>query len=272
MKMMKREVILYIILAVVLIVYMSPILWLFSQSIKREVDIFSIPPVWIPSQPTFQNYAELFNFFGFGTALANTITVTGTTLIITLALAIPAAYGLSRYKFPGSKILLLIIVACRMIVPPALLVPLYSVLNALGLINSPIAIVVGHLTWTLPLGIWLLIGFFDTLPEDIEEAAMMDGMSTLQLIARVVLPVSAPGIAVVSLFTFMTSWNEFMFASIFATSYRVGGTAIAGMVSTYKIWWGDIAAGGLIFSIPMIIVAIVAQKYIVQGLTYGAIR
>ncbi len=272
MKMMKRVAILYLILAATLIVYMSPILWLFSQSIKREVDIFALPPVWIPTQPTLQNYAELFNFFNFATALTNSVTVTGTTLVITLLLAIPAAYGLSRYKFPGSKILLLAIIACRMIVPPALLVPLYNVLSLFGLINTPLAIIVGHLTWTLPLGIWLLIGFFDTLPEDIEEAAMMDGMSTLQLIIRIVLPVSAPGIAVVSLFTFMTSWNEFMFASIFATSYRVGGTAIAGMVSTYKIWWGDIAAGGLIFSIPMIVVAIVAQKYIVQGLTYGAIR
>ena len=272
MTMIRRVAILYLVLAAVLIVYMFPILWLFSQSIKRDVEIFAMPPVWFPTNPTLANYEEVFNFFGFGTALVNSFIVTGTTLVITLLLSIPAAYGLSRYKFPGAKILLLAIIACRMIVPPALLVPLFNVLNSFGLINTPIAIIVGHLTWTLPLGIWLLIGFFDTLPEDIEEAGMMDGMSTLQLIVKVVLPVSAPGIAVVSLFTFMTSWNEFMFASIFATSYRVGGTAIAGMVSTYKIWWGDIAGAGLIFSVPMIIVAIVAQKYIVQGLTYGAIR
>jgi len=270
--MLKRVVALYVILLVVLVVYVSPILWLFSQSIKRQVDIFAIPPVWVPSQPTLSNYQEVFSLFNFESALTNSLVVTGTTLAVTLLLAIPAAYGLSRYKFPGARMVLLAIVACRMIVPPALLVPLYNVLNTLNLIDTPMALIIGDLTWTLPLGIWLLIGFFDTLPQDIEEAAMMDGMSTLQLILRVVLPVSAPGIAVVSLFTFMTSWNEFLFASIFATSYRVGGTAIASMVSTYKIWWGDIAAAGLIFSIPMIVVAIVAQKYIVQGLTYGAIR
>lgn len=269
---MKKPSISIVIMITVLIFYMAPILWVFSQSIKTERDIFAIPPVWIPTSPTLDNYYQVFTFFRFASPMLNSIVVSGFTVLITLALAVPAAYGLSRYKFPGAKILSLAIVACRMIVPPALLVPLFNVLNAFHLINTPLAIIVGHLTWTLPLGIWLLISFFDALPVELEEAAMIDGMSTLQIIQKIILPLSAPGIAVVTLFSFMASWNEFMFASIFATSYKVGGTAIAGMVSTYKIWWGPISASGLIYSLPMIIIAFFAQKYVVRGLLQGAIK
>jgi multiple sugar transport system permease protein len=267
-----RKYAVYLTIFVVILVYMSPVVWLFSQSIKTERDIFSFVPVWIPSNPTLQNYVDVFGYFQFAIPLAHSVLVAGCTTLLTLAVAVPSAYALSRYKFPGVRTLLLAIVVARMIVPPALLTPLYEMLKLFGLINTPVAIIIAHLTLTFPLAVWLIKAFFDELPVEIEEAAMVDGTSTLEIITKVVLPLSAPSLAVVSILSFVDSWNEYMFASLFASSYRVGSTAIAGMLSTYKIWWGSISAGGLIFSLPMIAIALFAQKYIVSGILAGAVK
>jgi ABC-type glycerol-3-phosphate transport system permease component len=214
----------------------------------------------------------LFSHFNFGAAFTNSIMTAITSTILTLCLAILAAYGFSRYRFKGSTALLLFLVFVRMCVPASLLVPLYEVLDAFNLINTPIAIIIGQLTWTVPFSIWLLKGFFDELPKELEEAAYVDGASTLRMIRSIVIPIAIPGIAVATIFAFMTSWMEFLFSVSFATSYKVSTTCIASMITRYKVYWGEIAAGGLIFSIPSIIVAAAFQQYFIRGLTVGAVK
>jgi ABC-type glycerol-3-phosphate transport system permease component len=237
-----------------------------------EKDIFASPPIWIPSTPTTEAYSVIFTLFKFGESIMNSIIVAAATTIITLALAVPAAYGFSRYKFPGSNLMLLGIIFCRMIIPSSLILPLYEVMRLMRLLDTPVAIIISHLTYTVPFTIWFLKGFFDELPAEIEEAGMIDGMYISQILLRLILPLAAPAIAVASMFAFVFSWNEFMFATSLATSFRTGPVAIAGMVSTYKIWWAEIAAAGIILSLPILILSFWLQKYLVRGLTFGAVK
>jgi len=257
---------------VIILLYLAPMIWFFSQSFRLEKEIFAIPPRIIPNVFTTEPYETLFTYLDFSTPFARSFLVAGGVILVTLLIAIPTAYGLSRYPFPGSNWILLMVISCRMMVPAALLVPLYKLLNLGGLINTPFAIIIGHVTLILPLAIWLLKTFFDGLPIEVEESARIDGMSTLQTIRRIIIPLSAPGITVVALFAYILSWMDYMFAASFASSYKVGSTAIAGMVSTWKIWWGPIAAGGVMYALPMVIIVLCLQKYIVRGVTAGAIK
>jgi len=262
----------YLLVFIIVSLYWAPLIWFFSQSVRLEKEIFAIPPRIIPSVLTLEPFEMIFSFFRFGTPFVQSFFVAGGVILVTLLISIPTAYGLSRYPLPGSNWILLLVIGCRMIVPAALLVPLYKLLSVGGLINTPFAIIIGHLTLVLPLGIWLLKTYFDGLPIELEESAKIDGMSTLQTIRKIIIPLSAPGITVVALFAYMLSWMDYMFATSLATSYKVGSTAIAGMVSQWKIWWAPIAAGGIMYALPMIIIVLFLQKYIVKGVTAGAIK
>jgi ABC-type glycerol-3-phosphate transport system permease component len=268
----KRRVVYYSIISAIAIIWLFPIAWFFLQSIRFENDIFAIPPVLIANNYTLEHFVNLFDEFSFATALFHSIVVVVGTMAVTLVLAVLAGYGLSRYRFRFSNWILVGVVGCRMIAPPALLIPLYNLLESVNLIDTPVAIMIGHLTLALPLAILLLKSFFDELPVEIEQAAMMDGMSTLQIITKVIVPISTPGIAVSMIFTYIVSWMDFMFAVSLATSYHVASTALAGMMSTYKIYWGEIAAGGIVYSILPIVIVLLLQKYIVKGVLAGAIK
>jgi multiple sugar transport system permease protein len=267
-----KKTVFYCLSALLVIVTLLPIVWIFSQSMKTEAEIFSIPPVLIPKQVTLGNFIEVFSYFGFAVPLLRSLLVAGSTTLITIVIAALGGYGLSRYPVPGAKFVLFFIIVTRMIMPAALLTPLYYVFNFFKIIDTPIAIIIADLTMTVPLGVWLLKAFFDDLPTEIEEAAMIDGTSTFEIIWRIVVPIAMSGIIVVALLSFTASWSDYMLAVSFAPGFRVGSTAIAGMVSSYKIWWGDIAAGGLLYSIPLMIIAVMLEKYLVRGLTAGAVK
>jgi len=263
----------YIALMIVVVFAVLPFAWIFTVSVKPESEIFTSNPSWIPLKPTIENYNFLFEHFRFDEALINSTVIAVLCTTITIAFSSIAAYGFSRYKFPGVGIMLVILMFFRMFIPASLLVPLYDLFKFFGLINTIYAIVLGQLCTTLPFTIWLLKGFFDELPVEIEEAAFVDGMSPFQTLVRVVLPIALPGLITAALFAFWGSWNEFLFALSFATSSaRTGTVAISFMMSEYKIWWGSIAAGGLVLAVPTLVVSYVLQKYMVRGLTAGAIR
>ncbi|MEM2111066.1 MAG: carbohydrate ABC transporter permease [Candidatus Bathyarchaeia archaeon] len=263
----------YIALIIVAIFALFPFAWLISVSFKPEKEIFTENPRWIPENPTIENYTLLFTKFRFYEALTNSALIAVMCTAITVAFSSIAAYGFSRYKFPGIGVMLAILMFFRMFIPASLLVPLYDLFKFFGLLNTIYAIVLGQLCTTLPFTIWLLKGFFDELPVELEEAAFVDGMSPLQTLVRVVLPIALPGLITAALFAFWGSWNEFMFALSFATSYaRTGTVAISFMMSEYKIWWGSVASGGLVLALPTLLVSYVMQKYMVRGLTAGAIR
>jgi len=257
---------------IILILYMFPLIWLSLASIKTDNEIFSIPPVWIPERPTLDHFTKVFTYYKFGTALSNSVIIATTTTLISVVLSVLAAYGFSRYGFSGTSWIFISIFFLRTIVPASLLVPLYDTMEKLGLINTVYSVILGHLTFSLPVAVLLLKGFFDELPVELEEAAAVDGMSTLQIIRRVIFPIAIPGIVVTALFTFWGSWNEVLFSVAFTTANPTGCVALSLMRTRYKFFWGEIAAGGLLYTIPLIVIAFILQKYLVRGLTMGAIK
>jgi len=252
---------------------MFPVVWFFLLSIRTEAEMFTVPPKILPSKTTLSHYTNLFTRFGFGLALQNSILIALFTMLVSVGVGALAAYGFSRYRFRGASAMMIAIFFTRMLMPASLIVPLYDLIDALGLLDTVWAITIGHITWTLPLSVWLLKSYFDELPLELEEAAAIDGMSSLQILTKVAMPISLPGLAVAAMFAFWGSWNEFFFAVCFGIrETRTGLVALSWMRTTYVMYWGEIAAGGFLFTIPAFIVGLFLQKYMVRGLTLGAIK
>jgi ABC-type glycerol-3-phosphate transport system permease component len=259
----------YTVLLFLIIFMMGPIVWLAILSFKPDAAILGEP--FAPFQPTLIHYANLFSQFGFTTAIQNSLIIASIVLVITLPTAALAAYGLSRYPPRGTQLILVFILFCRIIVPAILVLPLYDIISLLNLKNTIAGIVLGHLSWQLPFAILILHSFIEEVPKQMEEAAFLDGAGRFGTFWRIVFPQLAPGIAVVSLFAFGGSWNEFLFAVSFASSssLRTGPVAISVMTTEYKVYWGELAAGGILWSIPMIILSVVFNKYMTKGVRLG---
>jgi len=259
----------YLILVILVIFMMSPIVWMFVLSMKPETAILG-PPL-DPFEPTSAHYINLFGQFGFGRAIQNSLIVALVVLAITIPVASLAGYGLSRFPIPGVQWILVFILFCKIIVPAILLLPLYEIVKTLGLLNTIAGIVLGHLSWQLPFAILIMESFCKGMPKEIEEAAWLDGFSRFETFWKIVFPLMAPGIAVVGLFTFGGSWGEFLFAVSFAygSSLRTGPVQISLMTTTYKVYWGELAASGILWSIPIIIIAVLFHRHMTRGIRLG---
>jgi len=259
----------HLVLVILAIFMMGPIVWMFVLSMKPETAILG-PPL-DPFEPTSAHYINLFEQFGFGRAIQNSLIVALAVLAITIPVASLAGYGLSRFPIPGAQWILVFILFCKIIVPAILLLPLYEIMKTLGLLNTIAGIVLGHLSWQLPFAILIMESFCEGMPKEIEEAAWLDGFSRFETFWKIVFPLMAPGIAVVGLFTFGGSWGEFLFAVSFAygSSLRTGPVQISLMTTTYKVYWGELAASGILWSIPIIIIAVLFHKHMTRGIKLG---
>lgn len=251
----------------VLIAYLFPIYYFFTRGFMPMSAVWESPPKLIPQNVIFDHFKTLFQDYGFGIHMTRSLLVASSVTVISLALSITAGYGFSRYKIPGGKILTFGILGCRMVVPAALLAPLYKVLLWLNLLNTPWGIVIGDLTITLPLAIWIMITFLDEIPEELEEIAVIDGMSVWQRIRKVILPLIYPGIATAGFFSFVYGWTDYFFATSFGPSFKVASTSLASMVTSYEIKWGVLGAGSLIYTIPAIVIVFLFTEHIVRGLS-----
>jgi len=255
----------YIVLAILIIYTMSPIVWLGILSIKPEPAILGDP--FAPFTPTSEHYLTLFDHFRFGPATGNSLIIAFIVLAITVPISSMAAYGMSRFPFPGVQWIMVFLLFCKIIVPAILVLPLWAIVDMLGLRGSIWGVVLGHLAWSLPFAILILDSFFAEIPKTMEEAAWLDGCSRWKTLWKIVFPSIAPGIAIVCLFTFGTSWGEFLFAVTFTTvSMRTGPVQIALMTTDYKVWWGALAASGIYWSIPIIVIAILFNRHMTRGL------
>ena len=251
-----------------------PFLWAISTSFKTEASIYSTGASFIPQSPTLENYREILNNGTMMTYFVNSVVVSAATTVISLIIAVLGAYGFSRYKFPGQGSLLISILFTRMLPRVALLVPFYVTLSTLGLINTKAGLVLVYVIVGMPVAIWLLKGFIDALPYEVEEAAVVDGCGPLGVLFQVIIPQLKPALAAVGMYTFILAWNEFLFPLMIAkdSTTRPISVALAFFIDEVGVKWGPLMAASVMMSIPAIIVFSLAQKYIVKGLSDGAVK
>lgn len=259
-----------------------PILWLFSASLSTQVELYSVPPHWIPQNPTMQNYMDIISPSQatssvprtFAVSLVNSMKIAAAVTVICLVIGSLAAYTLVRIPFKYNQKLQIGILATRMIPEISLIIPLYIMATSLQLINKPIVLILTYLTFALPYAIWILASFFQTIPVELEEAARLDGCDRLGILWRVVMPISAPGLISTAMFVFLVAWDEFFYALIFTSTLaaKTVPVAIAEFIGRYNINITGMMAGGILAALPPIILGLIFQRYIVSGLTTGAVK
>lgn len=265
---------------------LAPFSWLVLTSFMHERDALSVPPQWIPNEPTLENYAIFITPSGSRAivgskaaeqtlpSMANSLIAALGTALLNLVLGTLAGYGLARQRFRGRVGLLLLYLGSRMVPGIALIVPLYLTIKTLGLLDHLSALVVTYLTFTLPFTIWLLKSYFQGIPRALEEAALVDGCTWPRMMVKVLLPVAMPGLIAAAMFAFMTAWNDYLFAVILTSTMaaKTMPVVVAGFATDVTTERTLMAAGGVLAVIPPLVLAFVFQRLIVQGLTAGAVK
>jgi len=269
---LSRVLSIYIPLAVYLIFLLFPFYWTFVTSIKPENELYiSIVTYW-PNKTTFASYKKLLNF-NFLKPMINSLLVAGVTTIVSLTVSLLAAYAFSRYKFKGRKVLMAMFLTNNMFPTVLLLIPLYAIMRNIGILYTPMALVLSYTTFTIPFSIWLLNGYLNDLPISLEEAAMIDGASRTQAFLKIIFPILLPCIMATGAYIFVTSWNEYTFAVMFTNEgSRTIPVALKNLIGQLGVEWGMLTAGGIITIIPVCIMFFFAQKRLTEGLTAGAVK
>ncbi len=266
----------YVVLLLLTFVFIFPIFWLVGTSLKNPIDIFAIPPIFIPTPPTFDHYMRLFGEAQIMKYIINSLIVAGLTTLVTLGIGTLSAYALARFQLPYqlNERLSFWVLSTRMFPPIVTIIPLFMMMKALHLVNTKIGLVIAYSAFNLPFVVWMMRGFFIEIPKELEEAAMVDGASRMLAFRRIILPIAKPGLIATAIFTMIMSWNEFMFALILSQT-RDAATlpiGIASRVTQYEIQWGPMSAGGVIAVIPVLVFAFAVQRYLVRGMSFGAIK
>jgi arabinogalactan oligomer/maltooligosaccharide transport system permease protein len=265
----------YTVLVIAAIIAVLPAIWVFVSSFKVESEVLSTRVELIgPSGFTFANYEALLTRGDFQQWFINSVIVAFAVTIIGVFLAATAAYGLSRYKFRARSATLYIFLVAQMFPGIILLVPLFNMFTSLGLIDHLLALVIAYSTIAIPFSVLMLKAYFDTIPFDLEEAGMVDGLGVFGAFYRIVLPLSVPGVAVTAFYSFVTAWNEFMLASAFLVS-RGNLTLPVGLstfVDPFNQPWHLLAAASVLISIPVMVFFFLAQRYLISGLQTGGVK
>ena len=245
-------------------------LWMLSLSFKNEVDNTAWPPVFIPNPPTLDNYVQVFAKNNFLLYLWNSILVTGGAVIVGLLVGVPAGYGIARSK--SAKFAILILIA-RMTPALSYLVPLFIAFQWLGLVGTHAALLITHLVITIPIIVWIMIGYFENIPAELEDAALVDGCTPWQSFRYVAVPLARPGIVVGSILAVIFSWNNFIFSVVLGgKSTRTLPSAIYNVLTFEQISWGPLAAAALLVTLPVLLLTVIAQREIVAGLSAGGLK
>ncbi len=253
-----------------LAVFLFPIYWLIASSFKTEGQQFAIPPIWFPAPATLENYIDLFSDAKVISSLKNSLMIAGITLVAVAVLGIPAAYSMARFRVGGS-LMMLVIFTARLLPPVAYIIPLFAIARGINLYDKHVSLVVLYTFFALPLAIWMLVGFILAIPTEIEEAALIDGASRLQVIWYVVLPLIRPGLASVTIFMLLISWNEFPLAvTLTARKARTLPVTMYTFVTNQNIDWGKLSAAGVLSATPIVIAGLLVQKHLVMGLVSGS--
>jgi multiple sugar transport system permease protein len=240
---------------------------------KVPTHLFSSPSL-VPGPFTWEYYTMLFQVTNFPTQFMNSVIVALGAVGITMVTSIMIAYAVSRYRIKGKTLIVGVMLYAYMFPPLLLAIPLFSIFAQIGLGDTLFSLVIAHTTVTLPLGVWLLWGFFKAMPFELEEAAMVDGYTRLGAFLRVVLPLSMPGLITVAIFSFLISWTDYTYSMIMIMSdaNKTVPVGLAGMVGAYELRWGEIMAGATLIALPLLALFTFFSRYFIQGLTAGALK
>jgi ABC-type glycerol-3-phosphate transport system permease component len=252
----------------------APILWGLSTALKPTQDQYQSPPRWIPNPITLEHFIAVFNNQAIIRGFFNTLIISVSTTVIALVVGILGAYGFSRYRFPGRGTLLVSVLFTQLFPRVVVIVPFFITLRNLNLINTLPGLVLVYLMVVFPISIYMIKGFFDRIPREIEEAAIVDGCSIPRLLWQIILPISRPALVAVAMYAFILAWNEFLFALVFTSGVQNQplSVALAFFIDDTGIHWGDLMAASLLMSIPAILVFTFSQKLLVRGLSEGAVK
>ena len=271
----KRSIFCWLALSPIICVILFPFAVMFFTSLKPRQEVFSFPPTWLPSEFIWQNYIDMWHATKFGTALLNSLYVSFSATLITLLVAIPAAYALARYNFGAKSSYRLFLLITQMLSPIVLVVGLFRLIVWLGLIDSVNSLGLIYAGFNIAFAIWMLQNYFHTIPKDLEESAWMEGASFLQGLTKVFLPMAVPAIAVTAMFTFINSWNEFVLAlTVLRTeeNYTLPIQVYSLVGGRYTVEWHHVMAAALVASLPAAILFSWLQKKLVTGLSSGGVK
>jgi multiple sugar transport system permease protein len=251
-----------------------PIVWALLTSLKREAAIITTVMQHIPREVTFENYVAIWTRSNFPTLLVNSMVVTAMTVVICAVVGTLASYAIARYQFRGRRELMLFYLVIRMFPPVMIIIPLFILMRNLGLLDSRVGLALAYTTFLLPVFIWMMKGFFDAIPLELEDAARIDGCSRIGAMVRVILPLVVGGLVATVVFVAIGAWNEFLFALMMTTSTgsRTWPVGLQLMVGEFQLPWGTLAAGGIISIIPVVLLFALVRRALVRGLTAGAVK
>ncbi len=262
-------------LIVILIIMVGfPLAWMALSSFKPGVELFTIPPKIMPENWSLEWYFQAFSNENVIHYFLNSLLIASVVMVVDMLIGTLTAYSLTRFKFKGRKVILISVLAAYCVPPIMLMLPLYKIVNTIGLSGSHIGVIVAHLTVTLPFSVWLLVSFFKKLPREIDEAAVMDGAGEMQVFMKIDMPLCVSGVLSTGIMAFIMSWNEFLLSSVLITkeSMKTLTVGLANYISSTHIDWGIIMALGTITTIPVILLFALVQKYFVEGMTAGAVK
>lgn len=259
---------------VVLFIALFPFAWTVITSLKPAAELYTPVVQYLPRHPTLENYGRLFQTTPFGRYFLNSAIVSVSTVVLGLTVSTCAAYAFSRFRFPGRDRILFAFLIVNMFPQILLLVPLFIIMRSLHLLNTYFALILSYATFTIPFSVWMLTGFFDALPRELEEAAMVDGATHMGAFWRVIMPLAAPGIAATAIYIFINAWNEFLYALTFSSNLEVRTVPVGlrTFIGQYIIQWELLTAAGVLSSLPIIIAFIFIQRQLISGLTAGAVK
>lgn len=260
-------------LVLLLLFLLFPFYWTFVTSVKPSTELYQANVTYWPKAFTWESYAKLFGEFNFIKPMINSFIVAMITTLITLFVALLAAYAFSRYEFKGKRWFMIIFLTNNMFPTVLLLIPLYTIMRKLGLLYTPSSLILAYTTFTIPFSVWLLNGYINDLPTSLEEAALVDGANRAQAFTKVILPILVPCLVATGVYIFMQAWNEYTFAVMFTNERnRTIPVALKNLIGQLGVQWDLLTAGGIITIIPVCIMFFFAQKRLVEGLTAGAVK
>ncbi|MBL8699384.1 MAG: carbohydrate ABC transporter permease [Alphaproteobacteria bacterium] len=269
----------WLLLALLVFLAMLPMAWMLLTSLKSQFAALQYPPEWIPRQPTIAEYVRLLSpasevgreFLGY---LLNSLWVSLATTVLGVIVAVPAAYAFSRFRFPGRNLLFYAVLVRNMFPAVVFLMPLFIMMRWLGLVNTQWSLILTYLTFGLPLSIWLLKGFYDNIPVQLEQAARIDGASRFKAFLLIVMPLSSPGIIATAIYSFIMAWNEYVYALTFLNdkSKLTLPVGLQKFFTEYATNWPGLMAASFIMSVPVVVLFLILQKYFVRALTEGAVK
>ncbi len=273
-KLIFTRILLFLIMAALMTFVLFPLIWVLSTALKSKTEVFASPPYIIPHSVTFDNFLSIWKDRNFGAYFVNSMIVAAVTTVLCLVIANLAAFGFSRYRMKHANKLIMFILVSQMVPSVLFVMPYFVMMSRAGLVDSKIALIIAHTSFSLPFCTWMLRGYYDSIPFSIDEAGRLDGCSRLSVLTKIVFPLSIPGNIATLIFSFMQSWNEYLFSMSLTTTDRMYTipVGIAMFMGEYQTEWNELMAASLAASIPVIIVYLIADKYLIGGLTAGAIR